>query len=731
MWYINRSAKGGCVLLLSIWVTGLTRSGKTTHLVKEFQYWVKKRLSIPKKISQNSQQNQQLASTILVFAANDDNRRDLAEKLSNTVQTSYPVICKTPLGFISDEVMLFWPLLFERLNLKAQFPLRLRPETEQELATRLWRSHLNPDHLKQTGMSEYRLVRRILDLLQLAGASAIEPEDIPNILEQGLPGEETLEISGQKLGELLLYWRKWCLDRGLLSYGIIYELYWRYLLPDVSYQQHLIRRYQAIFADDVDDYPAIARDLFEFLLDQNAFGVFTYNPHGKIRLGLNADPNYLLGLASRCQLKSLSLPSGLAADLEESVVQLVSEPTFIRNLPDSIQSIQTTSRAELLRKTAEIIIQAVNKGEVKPEEIAIIAPGLDEIARYTFIEILSSQRIPIEPLNEQRPLISSPLIRAFLTLLGLVYPGLGRLVEKDAVAEMLVVLSRKIKGFIGSVGGDGDTETRRWGDGKNSSLVPDIDPVRAGLLADYCYHIDLEQPRLLPVASFPRWDRLGHRATNAYQEILAWIEEAKSLQKQQKFANPIIFLDQAIRKFVGNGSYLPYDQLAALRELMETSQHYWEVERRLRQHEPISQTQTAALAQFIQLLRRGTITANPRPISYLGKKQGAITLATIFQYRSLRPFHRWQFWLDTASNLWDKGGAATLFAAPLFLKEWSGRTIMPEDEFEADQERLERIVRDLLGRAGEQLYLCYSELGVNGTEQMGPLLTLVHASGEI
>lgn len=45
-----------------------------------------------------------------------------------------------------------------------------------------------------------------------------------------------------------------------------------------------------------------------------------------------------------------------------------------------------------------------------------------------------------------------------------------------------------------------------------------------------------------------------------------------------------------------------------------------------------------------------------------------------------------------------------------------------------DEQRLRRILRDLLGHAGERLYLCHSELAVNGQEQTGPLLSLVNAS---
>jgi hypothetical protein len=58
----------------------------------------------------------------------------------------------------------------------------------------------------------------------------------------------------------------------------------------------------------VDDYPSLARSLFEFLLDQGAVGAFTYNPDSGVRLGLGADPKYLEGLAARCQQKTLTQP---------------------------------------------------------------------------------------------------------------------------------------------------------------------------------------------------------------------------------------------------------------------------------------------------------------------------------------------------------------------------------------------------------------------------------------
>jgi hypothetical protein len=694
----------------NIWITGTSRTGKTSRLIDRFCTWVRRELMEHRGKYTKKAAPEKLAAAVLVLAANNNNRRQLNDRTAWAVEGTYPVICKTPVGFITDEVMLFFPLLFEQLNLKAQFPLRLRPETEQELATKLWRE--TPDWQELCELdNEYRLVRQTLDLLQLAGASGIRAEDITFILQQGLADrmpEANKTHLWSRRGELLLMWRNWCLDRGLLSYGLIYELYWRYLLPNPQYQQHLTRRYRAIFADDVDDYPAIARDLFELLLDRGAEAVFTHNPDGKIRLGLNADPDYLEGLAARCREVRLSLPvsDSLGGDFAATAVELVTENAYLVTFPDAIQSLQTISRAELLRQTAEIIIQAVKQGRVKPEEIAIIAPGLDEIARYSLISILAASGIAIEPMNEQRPLISSPSVRSLLTLLALVYCDLGRLVDRNAIAEMLTILSQKPR------------------EGK---LIPEIDPVRAGLIADYCYHVDPERPYLSPVETFPRWDRLGHQATTAYLAIKQWIEDSK-IQQQQAFLTPTILLDRAIEHFLDNGIHLSGDRLSVLRELMETAQHFWEVDRRLRQNEPSFQTQTATVAQFIQLLRRGTITANPRPLRRFPTTRGAVTLATVFQYRSLRTSHPWQFWLDAGSPLWEQGGAATLFAAPLFLRKWSGKPWMPEDEYEMNKQRLQRILRDVSARAETKIIFCHSDLGVNGTEQMGPLLPLVQAS---
>ncbi len=508
----------------SIWIVGSTCSGKTARLVEQFCLWSQTVKPLPVTVSDRWRSGRrragQTAPAILVLAANGDNRLELADRIAVATQGKYAFHSTTPFGFFEQEVLLFWPLLVQSLNLRAQFPLRLQPETELELATRLWRRELDEGILQQTGASPNRMVRRTLDLLQLAAVSGTPREEIPSILQQGFAGEGGSDNLWTSMGELLERWREWCLTRGLLTYGIVCELYWRYLLPDGTYQQHLASRYQAVIADDVDDYPAIGGHLFDRMLLQGAAGAFSYNPDGGVRLGLGADTEYLSQLESRCSLvEKLDVKAGLSPEIGELAVSLaVNSEGFYPlglSLPGSVRSLQTTSRAQLLRETAEIIVDAVKSQAVEPQEIAVIAPGMDAIARYSLTEILARDRIAAVSLNDQRPLSTTPEIRALLTLLALVYPGLGRLVDRDAVAEMLVILgSQKHR----------EVETEDSNPTFNlKSQIPNpksIDPVRAGLIADHCFCPDIDRPQLLAITAFPRWDRVGHRAAGAYERAL-------------------------------------------------------------------------------------------------------------------------------------------------------------------------------------------------------------------
>jgi hypothetical protein len=685
--------------LLPQWCEAPTGSGKTAWLLQHLLDW----------LAQTGPESLAPGQSLLVFAANGDNRLVLNDRLTPLAPGRVTVLTTTPTAFMQAEVILFWPLLLPQLGPLPQFPLRLRPENEQELASRFWQGTWAQGLPVVEGWLPEQTVRRSLDFLQMAAAAGIPAEDLPTLLSEGIPAGFAPAATWRAIGDALVAWRDWCLSQSLLTYGVMTELYWRHLLPQPTYQRQLLDRYAGLWLDDLDEYPAVTAQWLQVFIDRQRPVALTWNPYGKVRLGLGADPDRLESLKTQCQVVDLtgSPTHSLADHWLEPMLEGVFNPLARAASFPCCQSLQTTSRGELLRQMAETIITAVQSGAVAATEVAIIGPGLDAIARYTLIEILSRQGLPVASLNDQRPLIHSPLVRSLLTLLAFIYPGLGHLLEPAAVAEMLMVLSYSPQSPEGS-----------WVEGLQ------IDPVRAELLVDHCFAPHLEQPELLPVERFDRWDRLGYKATHSYNQLGQWIDQQRQQRQQRLIPGVVAMLDRAIQNFYGGGYQLPADQLSALRELMETAQHYWRVEER--QH-PSPAQPPAALERFIQLLRQGTVTANPFPAQSLPGNRRGVTIATVFQYRQQRLRHRWQFWLDAGSARW-LTGTDNLFGFPIFLQSYGGRPWRTDGIEALHRDRLERILRDLLGRTTEQVILCHSDLAVSGQEQVGPLLPLVMAA---
>ncbi len=688
----------------TVWIEGTTQSGKTDHLLTWLQ-----------RLADSEPRRHPTESVFLVFAANGDTRLALGDRIAAALPTAIPLTTTTPTAFFQDEVLLFWPLVVETLGLNPNFPMKLRPENEQELATQLWQKQLADDRLTVPGWTPLQTVRRSLDFLQLAAGAGVRPEDLGDRLRMGIPPGTAKAAVWDAIAAALLDWRQWCLDRGFLTYSLAIELYWRYLLPHPTYQDKFRQRFCGILADDADEYPAIFRQVLTLAQDSDLPTVLTWNPYGKVRFGLGADPDALATLRmAASEVVTLTVPTtdpfspGWAIPIVESVLDPLAMPVE----SDRITSLQTVSRGQLLRKTAAAISDAIQHQGLAPGDIAVIGPGFDAIARYTLAEILQKQGIPVASLNDQRPLVSTPLVRAVLALIPFVYPGLGRMVERDAVAEMLVVLSQSAQ----------STPQQSWFDRTQ------IDPVRAELLVDHCFQPDPDLPQLLAVTEFPRWDRLGFQATNAYNALRAWIDQQRQAHQQRLITSPVNLIDRAIQTFLWRGNHLPYDQLAALRELMETAQHFWEVQGRLRQQQRLGDRPFEAdmppEARFLSLIYQGIVSANPFPVNPLEHGQQGVTLSTVFQYRSQRLTHRWQFWLDAGSPRW-LTGTDTLYGYPLFLQAWDGLPWTIEQVEQHHEARLERILHDLLSRTRDRVILCHSELDVSGQEQTGPLLPWV------
>ncbi|WP_448533610.1 recombinase family protein [Parathermosynechococcus lividus] len=672
------------------WISGGSRSGKTHTLVGYIAEWLQaqqipEQPKCPPYIS--------CERSLLLLTDTGEGRDHLSTQIERKLGAGYFPYITTPLGFMQDEVMLFWPLLVKLNAVAARPPLRLATELELLWAKALWHSDLEQNTFAALSDNRDRAVRHLLDIFQLAAFAGM---DLPEILT--VMADHGVAVAPETMAAIvavLSRWRHWCTQHSLLTYGIIADLFGRVLLRQQDYQLSLRRRFRGIVADNIHNYPALVADLLGLLASgippeipvppdiprQAVTMVLSYQPTGVVRLGLGADPDAFLALKARATVEELSPPQQTILGLGDPsirVAELLTTPQ--PQLPPQIVTLQTTSRMQLLSQICATVTQAVRSQQVMPQEIAILGPGIDTIARYVLTTELGQQGIPVVVLNDQRPLIQSPYVRALLTVLMLVYPGISLECSAGAIAELLEVFHAKNH---------------------------EIDAVRAGLLAAHCL-----QPRplkLLAASHYSRWDRLGHRASTAYETFRTWLSSLPTTQP------PTAVMDAAIQRYLWPQN-LPATELAALRSLLESAADYWQVCEHLHTLTPPEQR----LEEWIRLLRRGTVTADPPP---LYPPPHGVLLATTFQYRSTQQAHRWHFWLDASSPRWQDGGLQTLWQAPMFLRQ--GTASPSALVWQSESERLQQLLVDLCSRVSDRLYLCHSDLAANGREQNGSLLAFV------
>lgn len=579
----------------------------------------------------------------LLLAATGDRRLRISQRLTALGLADRPHRTATPLGLIRDEILLHWPLL----RPGQPEPLLLASETELALALTVWESQL-PDG---SSARQQRWVRQQLDRLLLMGLAAQpleqEPDtDLRNLLEQ---------------------WCDYLTRHSLISYGLECQLLLRHLLPDPAYGRSLGQRVAGVCGDDADDYPPLLLRWLAMLQTAGVPLALSCNPDGAVRLGQGADPVALEQFTAAWPRRNLGG--------SDRFLTLPERPTRL---------LHRITRQDALRLLSRCLAEAIARGEVAPGEIAILGPGLDSLGSYLLGQMLTEQGIASQILSEQRPLQTQAPVRALLTLLTLVVPGLGREISLPQLAEMLTVLSRGA-----------------------------IDPVRAALLARHCFRPGLAHPQLLPYDHWERWDRLSHRCIEAYEPLRTWIDETGSQ------GDLVTRLEAAIAHFCPDAVLAPGER-QSLRALEQSAHQYLQVQERL------GRTDLSEITLgFLRLLRSGAFSADPQPRSDWQSPPDAVQLATVYQYRQTQQQHRWQVWLDVGSPLWGRYGPC-LEGFDHYLQDPAALGLAAAGDrrgFEARQ--LEQILRDLGARCGEQLILVWSDYSVAGQEQTGPLLGLL------
>lgn len=242
------------------------------------------------------------------------------------------------------------------------------------------------------------------------------------------------------------------------------------------------------------------------------------------------------------------------------------------------------------------------------------------------------------------------------------------------------------------------------------------DLVRAQLLAEIVY-----RPKELKLSTFDEikpemQERITYTLGERYSSLRNWLMFYRE-------GNPLP-LDHFLRKLFGEilsqsdfGFHQNLDAVRVAASLIESVQKF---------RVALDLTGFGNLSglgrEYLAMLQDGVIAAQYLE-SWKSETDDAVLVAPAHTFLMMNRPVTVQFWLDPGSNGWVERLAQPLTQPYVLSREWDpSRTWTDADEVTAETESLARLVRGLLSRCREKVYLAIADLGETGFEQRGTLL---------
>jgi hypothetical protein len=344
-----------------------------------------------------------------------------------------------------------------------------------------------------------------------------------------------------------------------------------------------------------------------------------------------------------------------------------------------------------------------------PGEIAVLSPFLSDSLRFSLIERLNKFNIEVRTHRPSRALRDEAAARCLLTFAKLAHPAWHRLPLAADVAQALM------------------------------QSIADLDPVRARLLTDIVYRTREGTPALTPFHQIvpQTQERISFLLGNRYDELRAWIQEyIDSTAEEGQPEELDYFLSRLFGEVLsqaGFGFHRDFDAGAVAANLIESVQKF----RQSMPPPPDSEssdpepgTPVPGFAdnlaiEYVDLVERGVVAAQYIS-SWKVRPENAVLLVPAYTFLMMNQPVTIQFWLDAGSRSWFERIYQPLTHPYVLRRDWSRDDIWTdENEVEARESALGRLILGLTRRCRKRIYLTTSELSEQGYEQQGPLLQAV------
>ncbi len=625
-------------------------------------------------------------------------------------------------GFCQRQIALFWPLLAEEAGFASPDaePVFLTIETTQYY---MWRI-VEPLIAEQGYFSDLRvrrgrLLSQLIDNLNKSALVGFSHQEIEPRLRAAWTGPADRLASYRQAQECAVLFREYCLAHSLLDFSLVCELFAQRLMPHPHFAASFAERYHTLVVDNLEENVPVAHDLVGWAMERCAATLLAVDEGAGYRVFLGADYDGARALARACQ-RTQRFTQAFGSDgaplaFASRVCTAFDAPAAIPpEGGDGQDAVIRYGGGQLWIGMIRWIVERVGElveGGVPPSEIAIVAPYVSEVMRFTLEDALAHAPRPLRlhALRPALPLREEPAVAAMLTLARLAHPtwrivlqGQEHLLAREDVA---LALEHSLAG---------------------------LDPIRAEHLAREAFdvralrtgtgglvaltHLPDGHPRAGQIGRM--WERVGYRYQEAYEGLCDWL--ARYLQGPPEPLD--VFFSRLFGDLLTRPGYALHANPLGARaygRLVESAFKFGQAV-----GDDLGDGQEALLAlgqDFASLLLGGIASAEylsdaPAP------EDDAVVLAPAYAYLTRDLRSAYQIWADLASPGWWTRPNQPLTHPYVLSRAWPAGHLWEEtDEDRARRRALGGVLTGLAARCERGLLLASCQLGIGGEEQTGEL----------
>ena len=602
---------------------------------------------------------------------------------------------QTYYGLASRLVRLFWPLVAAGAGFAApqRPPVYLNYETAQYVMGQVIAPLLAQGYFEGLAMRPQRVLSQLLDDLNKAAVNGYPLGQVQERLVTAWTGDEGRLRNYAQVQECIELFRKHCLQYNLLDASLVVEVFHQHLVEKEAFWRYFTERFRHLLMDDVEESVPVAQDLVLRLLSGCDSALLTGDEGGGFRIFLGVDPEGSIRLRQACgkvvtadlvqtcppDMTALCARLGRRLGQEEKGSPAGDPRRAVAGL------IQTRYRNQMIDAVAAEIAGLVNRG-VAPGEMAVVAPHADGVLRFMLAEAFRASDIPFAVVRRYEMLREEPVVRACLVLAALAHPEWGMRLSLFDIQEALGV-----------------------------ALAP-LDPLRAALAARHLYDPRKGTLRAGETLAPAVLERIGTVPMERFEALREWIFGYRG--------GAAIPFDHFLRRLFGevlSGPGVGPEDAAVYSKLIASAVAFREVA-------PAMGLDGKAIGQrYVEMIYSGVVAAQYLTDLDVDAAPESIALvAPTYTYLLSGHVARFQFWLDVGSMVWWEQLHQPLTHHYVLRRSWTvGERWGDVADFQVRNLILFRLVRGLILRCREGIYLCTSEREGRGEPQDSPLLLAV------